>query len=84
MKILIGKIAKKELDRVSKSEILKIRSKILNLKNFPEVDNIKKLKSFQDLFRLRSGNYRVVFKVENDVIKITHIRLRNEKTYKNL
>jgi mRNA interferase RelE/StbE len=84
MKILIGKIAKKELDRVSKSEILKIRSKILNLKNFPEVDNIKKLKLFQDLFRLRSGNYRVVFKVENDVIKITHIRLRNEKTYKNL
>lgn len=37
-----------------------------------------------DFFRVRHGNFRIIFHKENREIIIDSIRLRNENTYKNL
>ena len=43
--------------------------------------NIKKLKGYQDIFRLRKGKLRIIFmKVSND-IRIINIERRKEDTY---
>ncbi len=85
-KIQIARSAMKELNDFSDEEIFKIRKKILELKKFPDIQNCKKLQSEKTLFRLRIGKFRVIFAVfkSEEIIKITRVRLRNEKTYKNL
>ncbi len=85
-KILISKKAKKELAKFTKEQQAIIRADILLLKKFPQIQKTKKLKGENDLFRTRGSNFRIIFKVlkNTEVIKITHIRKRNEKTYKNL
>ncbi|HFC11116.1 MAG TPA: hypothetical protein ENJ75_02965 [Candidatus Kaiserbacteria bacterium] len=46
--------------------------------------NITKVKD-TDFFKLRKGNFRIIFHYEKGkVLIIDSIRLRNEKTYKNL
>ena len=45
---------------------------------------MQKLISKPNNFRLRAGNFRVIFKIfsTEKILKITRIRRRNEKTYR--
>ena len=81
MKINIRKSAIKDLKSIPKEEKMKIYEKIEELKNFPNVSNLKKLSNFQPAFRLRVGNYRILFDVVNDTIEIGRI-LHRKESYK--
>ncbi|PIR03339.1 MAG: hypothetical protein COV60_00825 [Candidatus Magasanikbacteria bacterium CG11_big_fil_rev_8_21_14_0_20_43_7] len=43
--------------------------------------NIEKIKK-TDLYRLRSGRFRIIFHREDGEVVVDSIRLRNERTYK--
>ena len=45
--------------------------------------NISKIQG-SDLYRLKKRHFRIIFHKENGAPLIDSIRLRNEKTYKNL
>jgi len=51
-----------------------------NLKFFPQCQNIKKLKDRPD-YRLRVGNYRILFTVDLIIIQIEEVKKRDERTY---
>ena len=73
----------KELKKLSSKERKKIKSALLKLyKNETKALNIKKLKSRGDIFRLRIGGMRVIYRSSNNKIFILAISRRNEKTYK--
>jgi len=78
MKIKIRKSAIKDLKRISPEQKKKIHAKILVLKDFPEVSNIKKLTNFEQAYRLRIGDYRVLFDVVDDCIEIGRVLHRRE------
>jgi mRNA interferase RelE/StbE len=86
--IFIEKRAQKEFSKIPTDFQFLVRKKILELKQFPELSNIKRLESTEtrDTFRLRVGDFRVVFVVfsSEKIIRITYIRRRNERTYKDL
>ena len=44
--------------------------------------DIAKLKGTTDLFRVRKGHLRIIFKYKNDQVNIIAIDRRSEKTYK--
>ncbi len=81
MKIRIRKSAIKDLERISPEQKKKIHAKILTLRNFPDVTNIKKLTNFEPAFRLRIGDYRVLFDVVDDCIEIGRV-LHRKESYK--
>jgi mRNA interferase RelE/StbE len=66
MTIRIDDKALKDLLKVHKTEVKKILSKIESLEKFPQVPNLKKLTNFEPPYRLRVGNYRVLFDVDGD------------------
>ena len=37
-----------------------------------------------DYYRVRHGNYRIIFHLKGDIAVIDATRLRNEKTYRNI
>ncbi|MCP6718243.1 MAG: type II toxin-antitoxin system RelE/ParE family toxin [Patescibacteria group bacterium] len=55
--------------------------KKLHSKNVQGLD-IKKLKGRDDIFRIRKGDLRVIYRLENDDIFILVIDRRREDTYK--
>jgi len=57
-----------------------LHSKILELKNFPNVSNIKKLTNFEPAYRLRAGDYRVLFDVIEEIIVISRV-LHRQNSY---
>lgn len=78
MKIQIDDKAIKDLSKLHKQEAKKILSKIEALENYPNVSNIKKLTNFEPPYRLRVGNYRVLFDIEDNEITVYAIKHRSK------
>ncbi len=82
-KIQWTKKAVKQLHRIAQNDKERVFSKITTLRQFPDCLNIKKLRGFEDTYRLRVGRYRVLFLfVETiKVIRIEEVKKRDERTY---
>lgn len=68
MRIEIRKSAIKDLQKINEPFKSKLHEKIISLKNFPDVSNIKKLTNFEPAYRLRVGDYRILFDVVEDIL----------------
>ncbi len=80
MKIEIRKSAIKDLKNISEPFKTKLHNKILELKNFPNIQNIKKLTNFEPAYRLRVGNYRILFDLSDEIIIIARV-LHRQSSY---
>jgi mRNA interferase RelE/StbE len=80
MIVKIDDKAIKDLSKIHKGEVSKIFSKIEELEKFPNIPNLKKLNNFEPPYRLRVGNYRVLFDIEQNTITVYRIRHR-KKSY---
>ena len=67
----------KDLESLPKSDSKKIVGKIKALENGLSGD-INKLTNFSPEYRLRVGNYRVLFEIENKKIVIYRVKHRKE------
>jgi mRNA-degrading endonuclease RelE of RelBE toxin-antitoxin system len=76
--------ALKQLERIRVSAVRKriyIESQALT--DFPNCQNVKKLKSHDYSYCLRIGDYRVFFEFDGDVhiVSIEEVKKRDESTY---
>lgn len=81
MQIELRKSAVNDLKSLPKNIKDAIHSKIADLADFPNVRNLKKLTNFEPAYRLRVGDYRILFDVENDKIVIGRV-LHRKESYK--
>jgi len=78
MKINIRKSAIKDLKKINSKSKERLHTRILNLKDFPDISNIKKLTNFEPAYRMRVGDYRILFDVTEDSIEIGRILHRKD------
>jgi len=78
-----AKKALKQFMTIQKKDRLFIADSVKQLVNWPDCQNVKALKQHQYQYRLRVGNFRLFFDVENEVkiIKIEEVKKRDESTY---
>ena len=80
--IIWQKSAIKDIKKITLQQRKRIVSRITQLKSEPFI-NTKKLQSRKDLYRLRVGDYRVIFKILDNEIEIFYIRHR-KKSYRDM
>lgn len=80
MQILIGRQAKKDLERFPRKISLKISQEIFLLASTPFPGNSKKLQNEDDFYRVRVGDYRVVYQVntKEKIILVTKVKHRKD------
>jgi mRNA interferase RelE/StbE len=84
-KIFIGRTAEKTIKSLDKSNQIYILSKIKELIKDKHSLDIKKLKGFDKFYRIRSGNYRIVYEVQHKIITIQILFIGHRKEiYKEL
>ncbi|KIM09367.1 MAG: plasmid stabilization protein [Sulfurovum sp. PC08-66] len=81
MQIEIRTSAIKDLKSISEPFKSNIHTHILKLSEFPNTQNVKKLTNFEPAYRLRVGDYRVLFDVIGDTIIIGRV-LHRKDSYK--
>jgi mRNA interferase RelE/StbE len=73
-KINISESALKQLHRLPKQAVKKIDAVIIKLGKNPRPPGVKKLKGMsEDLYRIRVGDYRVIYSIE-EIIKLIDVR----------
>jgi mRNA interferase RelE/StbE len=72
--------AQKELDALNDTLFGRIDRKILALADDPRPLGCKKLKGYKDLWRIRVGDYRVIYSINDAVnaVDITRVAHRKE------
>lgn len=82
-KIKIHRKAKKTLDRLHGKELKRLRQAINALAENPYPKGTKKMVSYKNLYRIRVGDWRIVYKVENGKLMILILSVSSRgKIYK--
>ena len=77
-KIRVKKSAEKELGKLPKKELIKILNNIEDLSDNPHPVGSIKLTS-EEKYRIRVGNYRVLYKVEDDILTVFVVKVGHRK-----
>jgi len=78
MKIFIRKSAIKDLKKIEINLRNSLHEAIQKLSEFPNLPNVKKLTNFEPAYRLRSGDYRILFDVIEDTVYIGRVLPRKD------
>ena len=77
-KVEIKRSAVKEIEVLPRKDILSILEKIRRLGDDPRPSDCKKL-SGQEKYRIRCGDYRILYLIENDVLTIYIVKVGHRK-----
>lgn len=78
MEVQLRKSALKDLEKLDKKIKEQIIEDLKNLYNFPNVSGCKKLVNFEPAYRLRSGDYRILFDTLEDAVYVARIMHRKD------
>ena len=73
--IRIESAAQKSFDRLPSEQRERISEAISNLADVPRPPGVKKMRGYKNLWRIRVGQYRVVYQIHDDVLLVIVIRL---------
>lgn len=76
----IKQSARRELEDLSNSLVARLVPKIGGLAANPRPSGCRKLRGYKDLWRIRVGNYRVVYFIDDDrkTVSVTRIAHRRD------
>ncbi|HSH31764.1 MAG TPA: type II toxin-antitoxin system RelE/ParE family toxin [Candidatus Saccharimonadales bacterium] len=70
---------KKELEKLGQASRTAIVKKILSLAADPRPAGCRKLRESQDLYRIRYGNYRIIYQIQDKTLIIVIIKVGHRK-----
>ncbi len=77
--VTITRRAKKELEAISSPSFEMIEAKVLALSKSPRPAGCKLLKGTERNWRIRSGDYRVVYEIDDATRTVTVLRIGHRK-----
>ncbi len=78
-KIEISKSVYKDLRKISKLDTQKIIEKVYSLSENPFPENCKKLVGEKNKYRIRQGNFRILYSVEKEILKVFIVKIAHRK-----
>jgi mRNA interferase RelE/StbE len=77
-KVYFRESVEKDFRAIPKKDIIKILHRIESLSSDPRPQGVEKLTG-QDRYRLRQGNYRIVYSVQDKELTVWIVRIRHRK-----
>ena len=73
-RVIVKESVSKDLKKIPKKDVIRILSAIRTLAENPRPPQSKKL-SGQDRYRLRQGNYRILYSIEDDLLIVCVVKV---------
>ncbi|HLA95206.1 MAG TPA: type II toxin-antitoxin system RelE/ParE family toxin [Pyrinomonadaceae bacterium] len=79
----ISKEADKQISKLPKRDQLKVLNAIISLADNPRPHGYKKLEYYNEYFRYRVGNYRIIYQIRDKelFVFVVEVKKRDESTY---
>lgn len=83
--IELSRTALKSMSKIPKRELSQIKERIEALSSVPRPEDVKKIKGDDNLYRIRSGKYRILFRIFDEKVMILIVDVDHRKdVYKHL
>lgn len=79
MKLIITKRAQKDLESLDKTTQKRIAEKLDQMLVYPLPVDLKKLKGYENLWRLRVGDYRIILEIREQEITVYALRVMHRR-----
>ena len=77
-RIVFKESVAKDLRQIPKKDIQRILKRINSLKEDPRPAGVEKL-SGDDKYRIRQGNYRILYMIEDEIITVTIVKVGHRR-----
>ncbi len=79
----ISKEADKQISKLPKRDQLRVLNAIFSLADDPRPHGYKKLEYYNEYFRYRVGNYRIIYQIRDKelFVFVVEVKKRDESTY---
>ncbi len=78
-RVIFTKSAEKDLAEIPKSHYSNIVTHIANLAENPRPRGVKKLKGYDNTYRIRIASYRVLFEVKDEIVTVLVVAIAHRK-----
>jgi mRNA interferase RelE/StbE len=78
-KVIIPKPVQKQLDNLQNDVSARVLEKILSLAEDPRPSGVKKLKGFDSEYRIRIGDYRVRYEIDDQTLTVIVLHCLHRK-----
>ena len=75
----LKKSAEKELQSLPIAAVIQINQSVLNLADDPFPHGYKKLKGLKNMYRIRSGDYRIIYTIHQQILIIEILKIGHRK-----
>lgn len=75
----VAPAARRQLRKLSRAVQRRIVEKLEDLGNDPRPSGVKKLSASEGLFRIRVGDYRVVYRIDDQVLQVLVVQIGDRK-----
>jgi mRNA interferase RelE/StbE len=74
-RLIYAERAERQLNKLNPEIALRILNGCERLKTqpFPDGKHVKKLKGYENIYRLRVGDYRIVFRITKDIVEMIDV-----------
>jgi mRNA interferase RelE/StbE len=78
-KIVLTSAARRDLRSLPRSIVRRVDAKLLGLGKDPRPQDAKKLRDRDELLRVRVGDYRILYRVEDDRLVVLVVRIGHRR-----
>ncbi len=84
--IIFSPRAERQLDKIGREQRVRILRRIVALEGDPRPHGCIKLRGFDRLYRIREGEFRIIFKIDDEdlTVAIAKIGRREKDTYRRM
>jgi len=82
-KVVLSKKAEKQLDNIPNPYYQSIKKHLKELENNPRPYGYRKLVGYSDLYRIKANNYRIIYSIYDNILKVEVIIIDHRKQIYN-
>jgi mRNA interferase RelE/StbE len=83
--VILAKRVRKSIDNIPNPYYTQIEKHIDELRYNPRPNGYRKLEGHEDLFRIRVGVYRIIYSIEDNILRIEVLKVAHRKDiYKDI
>ena len=77
-KVVLAPLAARQIKKLPINVQDRVRAKLRDLADDPRPDGVKKLEP-DTSYRIRAGSYRIIYKIEDDILLVTVVRVGHRR-----
>jgi mRNA interferase RelE/StbE len=77
--LLIKRSAERDLRRLPRAFFERVNERILSLRDDPRPHGVRKLAGALEGWRIRAGDYRILYQIDDDAQTVTLVRVKHRR-----